>query len=479
MDGKDVLDLWDSGSDVRAADKRVLSYYKGKQTVPELNKPRIDGNNKSQVITNWTKYVVRMHAGFLTSRDANYIVDKSGGGKAGESQETALGQYREFYKANCLPAADAGLLADAIKTGRAVELHWFDGQRHRVMRTRPWEWVPVRNEFGDVVHALRRVVHQPGTLLRRTGRVLTEELTEFVYYTPDYIQHFEQDGNKSVKELKSEPNALGVLPLVLFEASEDGERFISDAFMTQCDVYDVSRSSLSDDIKHNVDSLLALKNMNFEQLLERDQNGLTILEKLKAMGILPLPGEASAEYVTRNVDVEKFKYDHRVTRASIHLMGCVPDLDETVGGNEGTITNISGIALKLMFHSMIQQSVEFEKHFEGSERSGLRGRVALWNRVQRALARPTLDEFDTKMERNIPFNDLELVQYLPNLKDVMSTLDRLKLLPFVEDPNGALQRLKEEQKEGASNTNGSEPPPPESLPGKQGENSDGDKDEDG
>ncbi len=435
MEASQVSKLWESGEASRGWYTKLRAYQRGKQTIPELLKRRLDGRMKSIVKTNWVKYAQRMHTGFLTSNEVNYTVP-------GVASSPGIDELRSVYEANRLHALDTSHFANALLFGRSIEVHSFDGQQIKISKTNPENWVLCHDDSGEIVGGLYRAVLDPWTW--HDGRLLEEKKVIYTWYDAEKIVVFEEirevGKETQITQFSLTGHSYGRVPFVIFEVDEEGESFFSEAFLTQCDVYDVTRSSLTDDIKHNVDSLLKLKGVKFEPLLEKDKQGRSVMEKLKEMGLLPIPADAEAEYLTRVVDVEKFRFDLKVTRASIHLMACIPDLDETIGGNEGTITSISGIALKLMFQSMIQQSAEFEKHFVG----GLRDRVELINAVNAKRNRPVLENYQVKLSRNIPANEIEFMQYISNLKGIVSRKDLLRILPQVQDVERSHKELLED-----------------------------------
>lgn len=443
MDGAEVLRIWKRGDARRARMASIRAYYDGKQIVEELKKKRIDGREKSKANTNWTRYAASLHTGFLTSIPVGYALrEASTDGKTPE----VISDWTDTYQANGLAAADSEHFRTAFLYGHSVEAHSFDGEQVNVRTSWPWEWELVYDRSERLVLAIRKETLPANTMVE--GRILEKEATFFRVYDSSGIELFRVDGEGDDAKLVFEERVAheyGRPPVVVFRITEDGCPFLTPAFFVQCDAYDIARSSFDDDIKHNVDSLLLLKGVDFNGLLQKDEKGRLVIEKLKEMGVFPVEKEASAEYLVRTVDVEKFRFNLKVARASIHLMACVPDLDETIGGNEGTITNISGVALKLMFYSMNQASGEFEKHFV----TGLADRVGLWNRVREVLRRPALEAYEAKMRRNLPFNETELLQYLPNLGGVMSTADKLKVLPFVDNPGQAYANLLAEKKSAA------------------------------
>ena len=452
MDASDVLKIWEAGTLVRERMCRVKLYYDGEVKLRELEEKRLDGRAKSKVLTNWTKYASRLHAGLMTGHAATYS-HRDG------AESKALAAYQDFADRENLAAADSEHYRNAFLYGYSAEIHSFEAGQARVQTTWPWDWVFVTNERGEIVKGLHRqavpaFTELDGELVKKDTAIFRlYTATEIITYKTSIAPAAQSSGNAVVEDSDIDESAgalvefsriahnYGRPPVVVFRVSEDAQPFLQDDFLKQCDAYDITRSAMQDDIKHAVDSLLMTKGLKFEKLLERDKDGKSVLAKLREDGFFPLPENAEANYLTRTVDVEKFKADLKVTRASIHLMACIPDLDETIGGNEGTITNISGVGLKLMFHLMLQAAAEMEKHFK----VGLRKRVEVWNRVNWAAEGLELTDFTISMTVNLPFNEAEIVQYLPNLEGVLSTEDRIKLLPFVDSPARAAANLRKEQ----------------------------------
>jgi SPP1 family phage portal protein len=450
---KEVVEIWEAGIGVRQRMQLIKSYHDGRQKIRELLEKRLDGKSKSSVLTNWVKYVGRMHTGFLTKHPVTYSMRD---GK--ESQ--ALSDYLAFYDSENLSALDGEHFRNALLYGYSVEVHWFSDGRPRVQSTWPWDWTFVTDEWLQVKTAIHRQFVPKFTML--DGEMVTKDTAVFRVYTDTEIRTYKTSagmqvgtGNAMVEGsdvdeagsaefVSSDPHPYGRVPIVVFRVSEDGSPFLQEDFLNQCDTYDVTRSALQDDVRHNVDSMLKTVGLKSESLLDKDADGMPVYSKLKEMGIFPVPTGGDVEYLTNQVDVEKFRQTLKETRYSIHMMGCVPDLEGAIGGGDsGTITNISGIALKLLFHLMDQASSEMEKFF----REGLRDRVELWNVMNRTLRGSELEDYQLTMTRNFPFNETELVQYLPNLAGVLSTEDKIKLLPFIDSPAQAVEKLRQERLE--------------------------------
>jgi SPP1 family phage portal protein len=429
--GYSGMDLW-----------RRRTYFKGKQNIQELaGVKRLDGRAKTNARTNWTAYICDMHSGFLTTNKVNYTLPD------GKADAAPVQNLSSVLAANLGAALDTGHVTNALLYGYSCEIHGFIGGEIRIRATDPLGWALVYDDAGELALAIYRATLPKGTLFR--GTVLTAERQ--IYYAYDAQQVIVVDPtDTSAAGVTRTQHYYGAVPVAVFRLSEAGETFFSDAFLDACDLYDVIRCSLADDIKYNVDALLALKKISIEQMLAKDPkdpNGPTVFQRLKEMGIFPMPEGADAGFITRTIDIEKFKYDLRVSRAAIHLMGRAPDLTDTVNAN-GASTSISGIALKLMFQLMNQKSAEFAAHFEG----GLRARVRLINAVWQKIGKPALTDFLVRVQRNIPQNDIEWTQYIANLKDVVAVRDQLRILPFIDDPEQAFKNVMDERQANAALT---------------------------
>lgn len=427
---KDILLIWQKGSADRLAMDRARSFYEGTNLVPELQQVRSDGRPKTHVRTNWTKYTVDQHTGFVTTKPVQYstsLDDNSG-----------IQYLYGLVNANDLDTLDTEHFANCLLYGQSVELHGFDGDRVTITQTVPYNWVFVDDAFGKTVAAIYKVDLAAGTMLN--GALLTKPKSIFYHYDYELITEFEMNEKGELSLVSSKPHLFGTLPLVRFQAQKGYKPFLDRAFYSTCDNYDVIRSAQTDDIKYNVDSMMITKGVDFQALIEKDDKGITTLEKLRTMGILPVDATASVDWLTRNTDVEKFRFDLRVARASIHLMGCMPDLNDTINAN-GASPTVSGMALKLMFQSMIQKSGEFIKYFK----RGLNSRIQLINNQSTRLGFPLITDYTIKLETNVPQSHIEWLQYLKNMEGIIPKFEIYKLLPFIDNPESTFEEYKAEQ----------------------------------
>lgn len=157
---------------------------------------------------------------------------------------------------------------------------------------------------------------------------------------------------------------------------------------------------------------------------------------VKNNGILELPSDAKAEYLTRQFDEASVEILRNAIKKDIHTISNVPDMsDDNFGGN------ISGVAMayKLLgFELMTKTKERFFKE-------GLRYRLKLIANV--LSAHNTVidtDEIEIVMSRTLPQNTAELADTVAALSGLVSQETLLSQLPFVEDPAEEIKKLRKE-----------------------------------
>lgn len=157
---------------------------------------------------------------------------------------------------------------------------------------------------------------------------------------------------------------------------------------------------------------------------------------VKDNGILELPNDAKAEYLTRQFDEASVEILRNAIKKDIHTISNVPDMsDDNFGGN------VSGVAMayKLLgFELMTKTKERFFKE-------GLRYRLKLIANV--LSAHNTVidtDGIEIVMSRTLPQNTAELADTVAALSGLVSQETLLSQLPFVEDPTEEIKKLRKE-----------------------------------
>jgi SPP1 family phage portal protein len=314
----------------------------------------------------------------------------------------------------------------------------------------PLNWVPVQDESDKLVAAIYKAIVEPYTYYK--GELLEEELTLYYHYDESMVHIYKAVKNQKTGKIELNleeeyTHGYGVVPVIFFKTSKEFKSFFDESFLIQNDLYDVLSSAMVDDVKYAIDALLLIKGLDYTKLMAKGKDNVSVIQTLKSVGLFPIPKEADASFLTRNIDTEKFRFALKVCRENIHRMANCPDLVDKLN-NEGSVNVTSGIALRLLFQGMEQQGSQFKKYFE----EGLRKRIDLVNSIWSKLRFPILQDIQIEFKENIPINEIEIVNSIRQLDGLLAKKDQIALLPFISNPDIALYNLQEEQKNNPQET---------------------------
>lgn len=417
--------LWMADEQRRINQRKRWNYYTGVQPVLELDDERLDGSTRNKVVTNWIKYIVDAHSGFIASSPFKYIAKDS----ESEDSKEALSNLYDVVQDNELNIIDLEHVERAVLMGWGVEVHGVSDGQIVISSYDPRNWAFVFDEDGAMIYAIYKVTLPANSSYK--GEIISDEIALYTVYDDKFIYTYERkSGQVNPIQENRQSHYYGRPPVVLFRVNKPGDGyFISDALLTQQDVFNVVRSANADDVTYNVDSLLAINGYEPSAFFEADDDGVTFIEKLREHRILPLNENAKAEFLERGNPREKVEYDLELTRSDIHMMSRLTDLASILAAT-GTA---SGIALKLKLQPQIEQASVFTRYLE----SGLRDRISLINTVWEKQGKPQLLDYEVEFTLNIPTNEQEIWNSLPSLDHVMSIEDQLKLVPSVRNPEKA------------------------------------------
>jgi len=422
METTTINDILEAAAPQFKAAKLNRSFFEGARVPPELHEPRLDQRPKTMLQTNWAKFVVDFHAQFAIGRGIAYPGAAPG--------------FIDFYRERGAASTDLAHWRNCLLYGFSVEIPSVEADGLHATVGSPENWFLIDDERGAPHEAVYTTTLPAMTYFR--GELLRKDLELFY--------HFAADGSWTAfrKAGRSwEPFDAGFSPLTdglginVFQLDPKRRPFIDRALRSNFDAYDVTRSALADEIRYNVDSLLKTKGVEWEPLLERSKDGRTVLQKFLQMGYLPVAADGDAEYLSRELNVSKYEMQLSSTRHAIFLQARLPDLDNVISGNGGTTTSITGVALGLMYQPTSQLAHD---HFSMFTR-GLSARAEALARAEEIVS--TFGDVamgEPRLQPNIPENPTEILQYLPNLKDILSREDLLRLMPQVDDVDGALAR---------------------------------------
>lgn len=229
--------------------------------------------------------------------------------------------------------------------------------------------------------------------------------------------------------LEEYPHYFGMVPVAIYKNNEE-ERGDFEAVISLIDAYDKMESDTLNDFEYFVDAYLALYGFTAEA---------EDVAQMKENRILLMDEGTSAEWLikqTSDTYVENMK--NRLD-ADIHKFAKCPNM-----ADKEFASNASGVAIKFKLLGTENLVSIKERKFK----RGLQQRLELMSMISGVL-REGFDwrAIDIIFTRNIPSNDTDIANMVNTLKDIVSEKTLLSQIPFVENVQDELERLKQEREE--------------------------------
>lgn len=235
--------------------------------------------------------------------------------------------------------------------------------------------------------------------------------------------------NTGLSLLEEYPHYFSMVPVAIFknneEESGDFERVIS-----LIDAYDKMQSDSLNDFEYFVDAYLALYGFtaDSEDVAQMKENRVLLMDE-----------GTSAEWLVKQINdayVENMK--NRLDK-DIHKFAKCPNMSD-----QEFASNASGIAIKFKLLGTENLVSIKERKFK----RGLQQRFELMSMINNVLR----EGFDWRgininFTRNIPSNNTEIADMVNTLKDIVSEQTLLAQIPFVDDVQTELEKLKQEREE--------------------------------
>lgn len=235
--------------------------------------------------------------------------------------------------------------------------------------------------------------------------------------------------NTGLSLLEEYPHYFSMVPVAIFknneEESGDFERVIS-----LIDAYDKMQSDSLNDFEYFVDAYLALYGFtaDSEDVAQMKENRVLLMDE-----------GTSAEWLVKQINdayVENMK--NRLDK-DIHKFAKCPNMSD-----QEFASNASGIAIKFKLLGTENLVSIKERKFK----RGLQQRFELMSMINNVL-REGFDwrAININFTRNIPSNNTEIANMVNTLKDIVSEQTLLAQIPFVDDVQTELEKLKQEREE--------------------------------
>ena len=360
---------------------------------------------------------------------ASYITDTLVGYFIGEpisytsNDDTLLQDLSMIFEYNDEADENAELAKNASIYGVAYEMLYLseEDKMIRFKALNPKEIIPIFDK--TIENNLMAVIRSQDEYDVVDDKTYT--LVEVIDNT--MVRRYKMDN--SFLLLEEYPHYFGMVPVAIYKNNEE-ERGDFEAVISLIDAYDKMESDTLNDFEYFVDAYLALYGFTAEP---------EDVARMKENRILLMDEGTSAEWLikqTSDTYVENMK--NRLD-ADIHKFAKCPNM-----ADKEFASNASGVAIKFKLLGTENLVSIKERKFK----RGLQQRLELMSMINSVL-REGFDwrGIDIIFTRNVPSNDTDIANMVNTLKDIVSDETLLAQIPFVEDVQDELKRLKKEREE--------------------------------
>lgn len=255
--------------------------------------------------------------------------------------------------------------------------------------------------------------------------------------TKNYVNTMilECSGQKHQMVNKPVPHYFGNVPIIEYRNNKlcigDFEQQIS-----LIDAYNKLMSDRVNDKEQFVEALLVI----YGSLMGDDSEEVSeVMKILKENGLLELPADARAEYISRTFDENGMELLRKAIKEDIYTFSHVPNLTD-----ENFVGNSSGVAMEYKLLGLQMITGEKEKYYK----KGLKKRIELFcNYLNLKAIAINPNNVKITFTRKLPKNLNELAQMIADLSGKVSTETLIEQLPFVEDATSEVEKVKQENEE--------------------------------
>lgn len=392
--------------------EKMENYYNGNhesimnRTMEDELKP----NNK--IINNFPQYIVDTAQGFFLGKPVSYNYNDDA-----ISEET----YSNILKRNNEPSHNAAISLSMGKYGEAFELLYQDEDSNtRFTEISPKEFLPIYDTKlnGGIGLGLR---YYEVTNPLNTKKVIKVEL-----YWKDRTEYYTLTNNNLLLN-ETSPNYFDNVRIVHYKNNEDAFNDF-ERILPLIDDYDLRMSDRSNELDFSRSAYLLVIGMDLSNEESRKQ-----FKAMKESGGFGLPEGTDMKFLTKDVP-DTFTMNHlKELKENIHRFSMVPNLTD-----ENFASNLSGVAIRYKLWGLEQLAGRKEMQF----RKGLRRRMELISQILNIKnVKIDINNIEPVFVRNMPQNVIETAEMVAKLKGQVPDSKLLAQLPFIEDPEAALEEL--------------------------------------
>lgn len=363
---------------------------------------------------------------------ASYITDTLVGYFMGEpvsynaEDKNLLQEINMIFQYNDEADENAELAKDASIFGIAFEELYFseDDKMIRFKRLDPKEIIPIYDKtIEENLIAVIRYYEDYDFVKNKKSYII--EIIDDVEIT----RYRTTDTFSSFTLLENYPHYFGMVPVAIYENNED-QMGDFEKVIDLIDAYDKMESDTLNDFEYFVDAYLALYGFtaDAEDIQQMKQNRVLLMDEgTSAEWLIKSENDATTENMKNRLDND------------IHKFAKCPNLSD-----EDFASNASGVAIKFKLLGTENLTSIKERKFK----KGLQQRLELISMIN-GLVRTSFDwrAIEIIFTRNIPSNDTDIANMVNTLSGIVSDETLLAQIPFVEDVEAELQRIKEQKEE--------------------------------
>lgn len=411
-------------SEVAPNIQQNIDYYNAEQAIND------DSDRTIQTVCNHAKDIADTASGYFLGNPVSY--------KLKEQSDLADEKLQDLLNALAYAGCDDDDQENALMlsiTGRAYEYVYVEEDANNLLV----EPVTPLNTFMVVDESIE---HRELFAVYYYHKIIdTDDQEDDNLYVlvadAENITRYTMQGSAEVDPDEKKPHNLGAIPIIEYK----NNKYAIGDFEQQIGLIDAYNALTSDriaDKEQFIDSILILYGAILGDSEEESDAAMADLKKRK---LLEMDSNARAEYLTRTLDEGGMEILRTALKEDIYTFSHVPNLtDKNFAGNS------SGVAMEYKLLGLEMLTKAKERWYK----RGLKKRLNLFLHYM-GLMSDTVDASDVEItfSRGLPKNLLELSQIVATLQGGVSQKTLVSLLPFVENPDSEIERLKEERKEAA------------------------------
>jgi SPP1 family phage portal protein len=397
-----------------------------RRTFPIENTSKIN----SQLANDFFSDIINTKIGYFMGNPVSYkLTKKDANGDSAQSDD--LDNLLDgFIKKNSIADLDAETAKMAAICGNGARLCYVDEDGDAAIINVPsWECVFICDEIGvtDSDYAIRYY-----EVTRDDQKFIRAEFYDRLTVSFWILEATGSNANTEFSPDPTEeaiPHMMDSCPLLCFPNNEE---MIGDAdkVLSLIDGYDRALSDINSEIEQ-----FRLAYLIFYGMAPDDET----LKKLRQTGILSIPDvNSKSEYLIKNLnDAVVENHLNRLDENIMYFAQTVRFTDETFG-------QASGVAMKFKLFNLESKCKIAERKFIKALYRQFESLAGYFSKRGITYDPWSIDFIFT---RNFPLNLLDSAQSLATLNGLVSTETALSQMPFIDDPQKEMEKMKAEQED--------------------------------